>query len=645
MEILDQVLRLFGRNNDDAVKRLVDMGYPEHTAKKIAAGDLPMDEASIRKRQLEQDFDPDTPLYHGTAGADIKRWNEDMLGYRDPGDFGKGIYTTPSKEFARSYAQTAANEYGLPANVMELRSATKAREVPYDVKYAQRGKALGDREAYIEGGKRIKSESLGSGMTGTSLVDPKGNVVETAHYRTQDVRSPYAAYDPENRDKPYVMGLTGSKPDVGGGLMSAISSGAAYMPSDDTDYGEDAVSGPNWDDIKNVPEEVWQNMNALEKAALLTSVVPGLGTATGVVSDLYNMYDKPEERTLTNALLLASNFVPAAKVGEVFGIINKRTKLPEDKEIDPRYAYSQTRKGDVERTAATTREKIETGTQDVPEMSIFDQEGRGFVTSMSDRTDAGGVLTKVNDVELKRPVDLLGGQGYMFENPGQVWASDKGPVSSIMKQAEQVKKATGQDPLYLPYRMAPTGGDYSHLTGETMLAVAESALSRSDKASLNKKMKELIPDWNGINSPKAMQQFRDAPGDVRKKVIQMMDRDFREIGGITGGEARVAVSEASQLAAREGGLQNVGLIDVLEGRVPRSGHPSYEQGIRGEGLGRLKEDIPVYSLLPRKANMRGIKDPANPSQQDLRAMQMGASSGIITEGVLKQLEELLKRQK
>jgi hypothetical protein len=415
-----------------------------------------------------------------------------------------------------------------------------------------------------------------------------------------------------------------------------------------TDFGED-TSGttPEAMDLSalaDMPEEVWNGMNKLEKAALLTSVIPVVGTATGIVSDLYNMYDKPEERTLTNALLLASNFVPANKVGEVVGIINKRTRLPEDKEIDPRYAYSQTRKGDVERTAATTREKIDTGTQDAPSVSIFDQEGKGFVTSMSDRTDAGGILSKINDVELKQPVDLLGGQGYMFENPGQVWASDKSPVSAILKQGEQVRKATGESPLYLPWRMAPTGGDYSHMTGEAMLAFADSSLGRAEKNLLNKKMKEIIPDWKGLNSPKAMQQFRDAPGDSRKKVIQMMDRDFRDIGGISGGEARVAVSDPAQLAAREGGLQNVGILDMMSNRIPRSGHPSYLEGIPGEGIGRLKEDVPVYALLPRKAKMRGMQDPMNPSQQDLRAMQMGASSGIITEGVLKALEEMLKRQ-
>ena len=415
-----------------------------------------------------------------------------------------------------------------------------------------------------------------------------------------------------------------------------------------TDFGED-TSGttPEAMDLSalaDMPEEIWNGMNKLEKAALLTSVIPVVGTATGIVSDLYNMYDKPEERTLTNALLLASNFVPANKVGEVVGIINKRTRLPEDKEIDPRYAYSQTRKGDVERTAATTREKIDTGTQDVPSVSIFDQEGKGFVTSMSDRTDAGGILSRINDVELKQPVDLLGGQGYMFENPGQVWASDKSPVSAILKQGEQVRKATGESPLYLPWRMAPTGGDYSHMTGEAMLAFADSSLGRAEKNLLNKKMKEIIPDWKGINSPKAMQQFRDAPGDSRKKVIQMMDRDFRDIGGISGGEARVAVSDPAQLAAREGGLQNVGILDMMSNRIPRSGHPSYLEGIPGEGIGRLKEDVPVYALLPRKAKMRGMQDPMNPSQQDLRAMQMGASSGIITEGVLKALEEMLKRQ-
>ena len=68
---------------------------------------------------------------------------------------------------------------------------------------------------------------------------------------------------------------------------------------------------------------------------------------------------------------------------------------------------------------------------------------------MADRTAAGGKLVGVDDVQFNRPVELFGGQDYMFNNPGQVWSSGKQPAKALMKYADEIKSATGQNPLYL----------------------------------------------------------------------------------------------------------------------------------------------------------------------------------------------------
>lgn len=312
-------------------------------------------------------------------------------------------------------------------------------------------------------------------------------------------------------------------------------------------------------------------------------------------------------------------------------------------EIDPRFAYSPERKGDLERVASTTRQVERPNKVDIPEVSIFDYEGYPFVTSMSDRTDTGGILTAINDLALKRPVELQGGQDYMFNNPGRVWASDKGPVTGILREAASAEqRSKGKNALFLPFRMAPTGGDYSHMTSEALLSYADSALGRSDKQLLNQKMKELIPGWRGISSPQAYDQLRESGGDARKSVIQMLDRDFRDINGISGGEARVAVSDPSQLNAKQGHLQNVGIIDTSKGRYTPSGHGTYSDAVAGEGVGRLREDIPAYGVLPAKAAVRGVNDIGNPSPADMRSLQMSARSGVLTQGILRNLEEYLK---
>ena len=155
-------------------------------------------------------------------------------------------------------------------------------------------------------------------------------------------------------------------------------------------------------------------------------------------------------------------------------------------EIDPRY---DPRVGSVERLASLEPNVISRGTlDDIPRVSLSSLEGMPFVTTMSDRTRAGGLLSGINDVELNMPVNLQGGQDFMFENPGMVWASAPGVVNQIIKAAGK----TGENPLYLPFRMAPTGGDFATNTGETLISYASSNMSKKEKQALDKAIKEYV---------------------------------------------------------------------------------------------------------------------------------------------------------
>jgi hypothetical protein len=246
-------------------------------------------------------------------------------------------------------------------------------------------------------------------------------------------------------------------------------------------------------------------------------------------------------------------------------------------------------------------------------------------------------LRGINDVEFRQPVNLQGGQDFMFENPGMVWASGVRPTKQIQKLAEEVKVITGQDPLYIPWRMAPTGGDFASMTGETMLNYADAALPKKVKKSVDAEIGKLIPDWAGLGSERAMQQFRTAKDSTRKLIKQKLDVNFREQGGLGIGEARVAVTDPRQLVAPDTGIQNVGRIYTDKPIVAKSGHPAYPAGVPGEGIGRIKEDVRVYELLEPVAKARGVADPRNPSQQDIRALQMKPYYGRITEDILKRM--------
>jgi hypothetical protein len=311
-----------------------------------------------------------------------------------------------------------------------------------------------------------------------------------------------------------------------------------------------------------------------------------------------------------------------------------RSGLFREGAFDPRF---DPRKLEQERLRALTTVVEPTSQVNVPTVNLAQFEGRPFITSMSDRTAAGGNLTKINDVQLSRPIGLLGGQDFMFNNPGQVWASAQGPVNQIMKNAQVIKEVTGQDPLYIPWRMAPSGGDFAAMTGETMLSYANSALSKKEKAKVDKEIKKFIPNWSGLAADESVNQFRSAPDKARKALKNALDTNFRNSGGLSIGEARLAVADPKQLSARDAGIMNIGEIYTGKPVIQQSGHPSYPRGVPGQGLGRLKEDRSIFELLPQAARERNIIDPRSPGQTDIRALQMKPYAGVIDAKLLKAL--------
>lgn len=279
----------------------------------------------------------------------------------------------------------------------------------------------------------------------------------------------------------------------------------------------------------------------------------------------------------------------------------------------------------------------QTGVVDVPSINLGNYVDYPVITSMSDRSLGGNRLLGVNDVMFNNPVDLTGGKLYMYNNPGQGWASGKQPVNQIMKLADELKRQTGKDPLYIPWRMAPSASDYAHMTGETMLAHAQAGLGRSDKKTFDNTIKKFIPDWAGVDNPASLEQFRQAPAVVRKSVQNAIDRDMRNSGALGLGETRLAIADPAQLNAPEGGLSHVAQIFASKPIIENSGNITYPKGVPGQGLGKLDQDLIVTQLLPNMVKERGIIDPRNPSAQDLRALQMKPYATTLSPEILKSI--------
>jgi hypothetical protein len=322
---------------------------------------------------------------------------------------------------------------------------------------------------------------------------------------------------------------------------------------------------------------------------------------------------------------------------ELYGLVTR--KVPE--EAIPKFGGTKWEQDRLRETIATHLD----AQPDVPQISIFDLEGEPFVMYPYDRAASGSTIVNINGVDLKVPVDLLGGQGYMFDNPGQIGSSGQSQVSSILAKAAEMKKKYGKDPIFLPRRMGTAGVDFSHMPAEAMVSFLQSALGRGDRKSADKIIKQSIPDFKGLGSKKGLQQIRDASGDQRKVLMQDLHKTLgKEGAGLTTGEARFLVTDPRQSTASVGGLQAIGRFNLgKDGGMAGSSHPSYPISFLGEGEGELVErNLPGFALLPEEAKKYGVTDIMNPDPKGLYATRF-ATSGVIDDKKLRNIEEMIAK--
>lgn len=411
---------------------------------------------------------------------------------------------------------------------------------------------------------------------------------------------------------------------------------------DMTDYG---------DLEQKAEKDFLQSMPTRDKVALATSPIPVVGAVTGTYADAMNMIENPEERTLLNAGLLATNFIPGSKVART-GI---KTQRPEEFGRTPK--NQAPRKGnpekgilsDVDRVKNITYESGASHLENIPKKSIFDYEGEGLVTHYADLTQGGDTLFKVGDQTLRNPVRRRGGQNYMFNKEnirmGNLWASDYKVVDGkFVPRYLSLREGTGKDPLFAPYTMKPTGGDFNHQTTETMLAYLDTTLGRTDKTMLNKKMKQIVPNWTGFESPNIQKVMDGMTTKERAATRLMLDRDYRDTGGLTVGEARAVNTDPNQVDVPRGVLMNFGRME--EGIGTASNHPTFSGAVKGQPIGQFQEEFPATLLFSDKQlyspdRKYGQTNRFNPSQDDIRSLEMFPRSTIITENRLRDIERYL----
>lgn len=320
-----------------------------------------------------------------------------------------------------------------------------------------------------------------------------------------------------------------------------------------------------------------------------------------------------------------------------------RRVTPAKVAFDPRI---ETRAKEAPKIAKMSVELADRPTRKAAPISIFDLEGKPFITSMSDMSAAGDDIIGVNDVPLKDPVRRMGGQDYMFDNPGSVWASDLGPAGRHLDLARRLKVETGQDPLFLPWTMGPTAIDFAHMPRELMLKYAASNLGKRGQRELAAEVRGVVPAFRAVDDPVSIESFREAVGPQRAALNRLMDL-YRDKGGLGLGSARLATTDLEQIGAPLTSLRNVGVV-AADAPLSPSTHPSYRTSIPGEGVGRLREPVGALELLPDLMAAAELTDPfgfprgVTPGvKSPLRALQMAPKGGIITEEMLRAIEKRL----
>lgn len=585
-----------------AVDELVQFGYPREVAERIVDGKLDMRTDAIIERQ--QDMFP-TTAFHG-GGDDIRVIDPNRVTSGKTAN--TGFFMSSSPVNAASYADRAGNIMPLAVNtrgfdVVNAGGNEWNQIVNPDYFLAGERKATrGDLPGYrgLLGAERdvfdldvvrnFDTDELA--RTARRFKSP-GLIVKDV----QDIGPNYKTFDPA------FEAMTGLKLGDEG-----------YQEALDR-FSADTI-------VTSDPTRVRSLFAAFDPEYKGSNILGGAATAA------------------VGAGLLAAPEEAEAGVVKTFG-----------RAFDPRF---DPRVKEQEKLRDTTFTIEERGTQDAPRIPLADLEGRPFVTTMSDRTQAGGLLTGIDDVALDRPINLQGGQGFMFENPGMVWASAPGVVNQIMRAASEV----GDNPVYLPFRMAPTGGDFATMTGETMLSFASSNMNKTQKKALDQAIKDYesvgsmvkgkrvgaglkIKDWKGVDDPSSVEVWRNTPDTLRKELMNMMDVQFRDKGGLSVGQARLAVTEPGQADALDAQIQNIGEIFTGKDVVQASGHPSYPAGVPGQGLGRTDQEVGIFELLTDArfgGQQKPVGDALRPTAQEIRALQMKPYTGRITEDTLKALE-------
>lgn len=306
-----------------------------------------------------------------------------------------------------------------------------------------------------------------------------------------------------------------------------------------------------------------------------------------------------------------------------------------DLDFDPRFAYDKKTKWELPRLKQMTVE-LDVPEKEIPVVGLDKAVNKGVSSGMSDRSGVQ-VIRSINDV----PVDehVKGGQPFMHHFGDFGWMSNQGPATALNNSALEMYNQTGDYPFFLPFAMSPAGSDFNPSTGLTMFKYMTNNMNKKEQKALNKDLKLFIPGFKGIETEEGREQFQSLKGDDRKEVQKFLHTNYRDKGGLSIGEVRLAMADQDQLTIPDGTLLHMARLYPDNAITKENFHQAYSHALKGIGLGKLDRHIMAHEIYPHIVEERKIANPRQPSLDDMTSLRYATteSRGIMTPEILRKL--------
>lgn len=392
-------------------------------------------------------------------------------------------------------------------------------------------------------------------------------------------------------------------------------------------------SGAPQTSMQGVPYQGTPEMTRTQQAAYMTMPMPVVGDLTGLAADVQMYMNDPDSRSLANYFMTGLGVLGLGAAIPPVSVMRELSGEAARKAADPLWHQIGNRKLPQPLDEIAVRSEQVKEVPPPRPLMPEDLEGMSLVALPGDRSDVGRMVTGINDTEFSDPVYLEGGHGFMrtHEPYGQAWASNKSKATNISNRIRAAGEKTGQVAgVYVP--MGHQSANFSTMMSDTLYEMIKgSKITKKAKRLFDSELKQIRPEWPGIDSPEA-RTLLDNNGALRSAFVNLADKkSFVNMGFPDPALARYAIIDQQLLDAPmyAGGL-SISEMDPTGAitKYPAMPHKTYDTQFAGRYLGGLSDPVPYETLFPDFYAARRAE--GKPVQNDIRSFELAPPTQLAT---------------